>query len=105
MYEIECKDCERKYRGTTGRSLYERIGEHASKWEKQESECPLMRHSILFHSHRTFDFEVKVLSNCYGKPSRRLITEAVHIHELGEDETMNSKSEWSYVELDKVRVA
>ena len=105
VYEIECKDCERKYRGTTGRSLYERIGEHASKWEKQESECPLMRHSILFHSHRTFDFEVKVLSNCYGKPSRRLITEAVHIHELGEDETMNSKSEWSYVELDKVRVA
>ena len=39
---------------------------------------------------------------CFGKPSRRLITEAVMIEELGENETMNSKSEWGYVNLRKI---
>ena len=28
VYEIECTDCTRKYRGQTGRSIYERINEH-----------------------------------------------------------------------------
>ena len=106
VYQIECKEneCGRKYRGTTGRSLYERVNEHVNKWDNEDSECMLMRHSLLFHRQNRFDFEVKVLRNCYGKPSRRMITEAVLINELKEDEVMNSKHEWSFVELDKVTV-
>ena len=47
---------------------------------------------------------MKVLSKCYGKPSRRLITESVLIDEIPDGMTMNAKSEWSYVKLAKVQV-
>ena len=67
-------------------------------------ECPLRRHSMLFHDGRDFEFEVKILRNCFGKPSRRMITEAVYINELKEEETMNSKQEWTFIELNKLRV-
>ena len=49
-----------------------------------------------------FEFEIEILSRCYGKPSRRMITEAVLIEELNEEETMNSRKEWTYTRLDKV---
>ena len=43
------------------------------------------------------------MTRCFGKPSRRLISEAVLIEELASDETMNSKLEWSYAKLNKVK--
>ena len=33
-----------------------------------------------------------------------MISEAVYINELKEDETMNSRDEWTYMTLDKVNV-
>ena len=62
----------------------------------------LYRHQELFHPDGEFDFEVKVLSKCFGKPTRRMITEAVKIGELKDDESMNSKKEWTYIALDKI---
>ena len=107
VYELYCKEeeCNRKYRGTTGRSTNERTGEHVSNWERGVEECPLFSHSRLYHGGQRFEFGVKVLRNCYGKPSRRMITEAVLINELSDTETMNSRKEWSFVELDKVMTA
>ena len=92
------------YRGQTGRSEFERTGEHVRECNNGVDECPLRRHSILFHDGRDFEFEVKILRNCFGKPSRRMITEAVYINELKEEETMNSKQEWTFIELNKLRV-
>ena len=66
--------------------------------------APLSRHGRLFHGGREVDFGVRVLSNAYGKPGRRLISESVYINELEDDETMNSRNEWSYVELNRVNV-
>ena len=107
VYEMFCReeDCGRKYRGTTGRSDHERLGEQVKDWDRGVEESPLLKHSLLFHGGQRFDFGVKILKRCYGRPSRRLITEAVLINELTERETMNSKREWSFVELDKVSVA
>ena len=104
VYEYNCEDCSRKYRGQTGRSVYERTKEHMESWVKSDDECPLQRHANLFHGGGHFVAELKVLSECYGKPSRRLITESVLIDELPETMTMNGKNEWSYVKLAKVQV-
>ena len=60
------------------------------------------RHSDECHGGHPFEFDVKILSRCFGKPSRRLITEAVLIGELDDNEVMNSKREWSYACLNKV---
>ena len=48
--------------------------------------------------------EVKITDKSFGKPSRRMITEAVMIEGLRDEETMNSKQEWTYVKLNKVHV-
>lgn len=104
VYEVMCKDDERKYRGTTGRSIYERVKEEMSDWRRQEDRSPLWKHSLLYHDGQDFDIDIKVLSQCYGKPSKRMITEAVVIDELPMGEAMNSKTEWSYMKLSKVQV-
>ena len=62
----------------------------------------MWRHSQLFHQGGDFDIEGKVTDKSFGMPSRRMITESVMIEQLGENETMNSKQEWTYVKLNKV---
>ena len=102
VYELVCTVCERKYRGQTGVSIYERTCKHSKDWRDGLESCPLYRHQELFHPDGEFDFEVKVLSKCFGKPTRRMITEAVKIGELKDGESMNSKKEWTYIALDKI---
>jgi predicted small metal-binding protein len=102
VYEYICEECRRKYRGQTSRSVYERDNEHIELWEKGDDECPLQRHANMYHNGGHFVAELRVLARCFGKPSRRLITEAVMIDELDDEMTMNGKSEWSYVKLAKV---
>ena len=84
--------------------MYERLKEEIRDWENKDDRSPLWRHSHLYHQGQGFEVEVKVIDKSFGKPSRRLITEAVEIEKLKEDETMNSKQEWTYVKLNKVHV-
>ena len=104
VYEIICKECARRYRGQTGRSNHERTNEHVDGWKKRSQECPLFRHSQLYHEGRQFEFDVKILRQCFGKPSRRMISEAVYVNQLKEEETMNSRDKWTYMTLNKVNV-
>ena len=45
------------------------------------------------------DVEIKVIKHCFGKPSRRMISEAVLFEQLKDDENMNNKREWTYTRL------
>ena len=71
VYQFCCLECEqkRKYRGQTGRSIYHRTGEHMKNWDKDLHFYPLKRHSDIFHGGNSFEFEIEILSRCYGKPS------------------------------------
>ena len=102
VYELWCKECMRKYRGQTGRSTYERTKEQVSSAGSDDK--PLKRHRELYHGGDEVDVGCKILAQCFGKPSRRMISEAVYIDELKDSETMNSKREWSYAKLNKVIV-
>ena len=104
VYEYKCEDCSRVYRGQTGRSIYERNKEQIEAWESADDECPLQRHANVYHGGGHFEASMKILARCYGKPSRRLITEAVMIDEIPDGMTMNNKTEWSYVKLAKVQI-
>ena len=103
VYQLRCREDERLYRGQTGRSMYERTKEHVDSWNREEEESPLRRHSQLCHDGGNFEFDVNILSDCFGRPSRRMITEAVLIDEVPEEKTMNSKGEWAFIKLSKVR--
>ena len=104
VYKIKCKECKREYKGQTGRSTYERTCEHIDDWEKGRDRCPLLKHSLQYHGGKKFEYEVKIEALCFGKPTKRLITEAVVIDELETDKAMNNKGEWSYTKLTKVKV-
>ena len=103
-YKIRCKDDGKEYRGQTGRSVYERLREEMRDLQKQDEKCQLWRHAEAFHEGQWFDMEVKVTDKCFGKPSRRMIAEAVRIEELDAEEAMNGKQEWTYIGLDKVHI-
>ena len=104
VYEITCKSDDRRYRGTTGRSIYERTKEEVQAWEKGDDKSPLWKHGVIYHNGEKYDIDINVKSKCYGKPSKRLITESVMIEELPAEKAMNSKKEWSYTRLDKLQV-
>ena len=82
--------------------MYERNGEHIKNWDDDLHSCLLKRHADECHGGHRFNFDISILSKCFGKPSRRLITEAVMIEELKDNEVMNSRREWSYTCLNKV---
>ena len=92
------------YVGQTSRSLYERIKEEVRGWRNRDEKNALWCHSVLYHSGGDFPIDVKVVDRSFGRPTKRMIAEAVGIDCLGEDETMNSKREWTYTKLNKVQV-
>ena len=94
-----CKEDEKKYKGQTGRSAYERIGEEVRDWRNKDEKSPLWRHSEVYHGGEDFDLEVKITDKSFGKPSRCMITESVMIEQVKENDAMNSKKEWTYVKL------
>ena len=56
----------------------------------------MKKQAVLYTGTKSFTMK------CFGKPSRRMITEAVTIGEIDEEESMNNKREWTYVALDKI---
>ena len=101
VYEIQCMEdgCERKYVGQTGRSLYERMKEHNvyNEKDKENENKPVARHSYEEHQGRKIKIGVKILGNMYGRPTKRMIAEAVYIDDLMMSESMNEKRGWSHV--------
>ena len=108
VYEIECEGCRttitKQYTGQTGRSLYEWMKEHIQQWSAKSGDSHLHKHSLQYHNGDTFEVDIRIRNECYGKPSTRLITEAVHIEELPNENTLNSKTEWNYIRLPRVAV-
>ena len=81
VYELWCKECMRKYRGQTSRSTYERKKEQVSYTGSDDK--PLKRHRELYHGGDEVEVGCKILARCFGKPSKRMISEAVYIDEQG----------------------
>ena len=79
--------------------------EHIRNWEMKEDDSCLHKHSLECHEGGVFQLDLKLVARCYGAPTTRMITESVHIEELPEENSMNAKSEWTYVRLPRVVVS
>ena len=111
VYEMYCEDCkaalekeEKKYRGQTNRTTYHRTKEHFDKWEKKAEDSVLHKHSLQCHGGQRFGVGFKILASCYGKPTTRLISEAIHIEDVLKVNSMNEQSEWNYIKLPRVGI-
>ena len=105
VYQLGCDECRKiLYRGQTSRSGYERINEHFLDWDDRKSKKNMKKsilwdHSNVHHNNNDFNVIVTVISQNFGDPTKRLITESIMIEELDDEEILNSKKEWSYVRL------
>ena len=104
VYKIRCKEDGKEYRGQTGRSIYERLKEEMNDLQRKGEKSPLWKHAEECHEGQWFDMDIAVTDRNFGKPSRRMIAEAVRIDEIDKDQAMNAKREWTYMRLDKVQV-
>ena len=74
-------------------------------WRRKKIQfCSNIQNNTMNHDGQEFQLNIKIISRCFGKPTTRLITEAVLINELGDDETLNSRKEWSYVKLPRATI-
>ena len=109
VYEITCTECqqtvEKIYRGQTGRSLYERMKEHMRCWNEKSEESCLHAHAEKCHGGGQFLINIRLLKECYGKPTARMVSEAVLIEDLPTELSLNSKAEWNYVSLPRLTVS
>ena len=64
----------------------------------------LYEHSKKYHNNQNFEVDISILARCFGEPTTRMITEAVLINELSDNDTLNSRSEWNYVKLPNVAI-
>ena len=105
VYQLDCDECRKiLYRGQTSRCGYERINEHFADWEDRKTnnntkKSILWDHSHAHHNNNDFKVSITILSQNFGDPTKRLITEAIMIDELDDEQLLNSKKEWSYVRL------
>ena len=76
---------------------------YTSPGQKSEDSY-LHKHGVQYHNGEAFEVNVKIITQCYGKPTTRMIAEAVQIEELPEENSLNSKAEWTYVRLPRVAV-
>ena len=109
VYFICCAECkdkvkEEKYRGQTGRSIYERMSEHFDLYNKADEKSILWKHALKHHNGEKYPIEIKIDSQCFGQPTRRLITEAVLISKMDCSESMNGKEEWSYYKIPQIDI-
>ena len=105
VYEIECEEerCRKKYIGQTGRTIHERLKEHTKKsrdnTQKEQTCSAVQQHKKESHGGRDFKFKVKIKENCFGKPTKRIITEAIKIDNLDRKKSFNRKQGWSNTTL------
>ena len=79
--------------------------EHVKNWEEGTDDSCLHTHAEKFHHGGQFQIDVRLLKECYGRPTSRMVSEAVLIQDLPAEQSMNSKAEWTYVRLPRVTVS
>lgn len=72
--------------------MYQRNNEHLEVWKAEDDKCPLQCHSNIYHNEQRYSFNMKIVANCYGKPSNQMIREAVWIGEIPYGRAMNNKN-------------
>ena len=111
VYEIKCGKCEREgrrrvYVGESGRSAWERGGEHMRAWRAKEEGSFLWKHEVNEHGEGQLgegDIKMKVV-NTPRKALQRQIEEAVRIEEEEECCLMNSKKGYGSNKIPRIKI-
>ena len=70
--------------------MYERMTKQFKELEKKSEDSHLHKHSQECHNRELFGVDVSLINKYYGKPTTRLIIEAVKIEGLPDENSFNS---------------
>ena len=93
VYEVDCNDCLKKYKGETGRKLKERMKEHKDDGEKTRKDkiTDLSQHmKTTDHSPAYYDERIICRENNWKK---KKFKEAAKITSKNKEQLMNKKDE------------
>ena len=80
------------------------MGEHFELYEKKDEKLIIWKHAAKQHEDEKFPMKIKVNCQCFGQPSRRLVTEAVMINKMDVRESMNRKEEWNSMRIPRIDI-
>ena len=96
-YDCNVPGCQAAYVGETSKNLFTRNLGHVYKYDKKQDSSWMHNHQVQAHNGAPADFTIKILSSHKDALSRQT-AESVRIaraqDEIGEENVMNSKSEY-----------
>ena len=106
-YEVLCDhtECEFIYHGQSSKNGYTRGNEHFDDLIHKRDKSTMWKHCCDKHQRRTQKFKMKVAGTIRNDPTKRQITEAIHINNTDPLKLMNERTEWNYVKLPRVQIA
>ena len=106
-YEVLCDqtECEFIYHGQSSKNGYTRGNEHFDDLTHKRDKSVMWKHCCDKHQRRTQKFKMKITGTIRNDPTKRQITEAIHINNTDPLKLMNEKTEWNYVKLPRVQIA
>ena len=106
-YEILCDhtDCESIYHGQSSKNGYTRGNEHFDDLTHKRDKSVMWKHCCDKHQRRNQEFKMTVTGTIRNDPTKRQITEAIHINNTDPSKLMNERTEWNYVRLPRVQIA
>ena len=105
-YAIKCESeqCMFVYNGQSGKNAFSRGKEHIEDYHQQRNATAMWSHCIEQHEGIRPTFSMEVVETCRNDAMKRQILEAIHINETDPSISMNSRTEWNFVQLPRLNV-
>ena len=100
-YEIQCRECNDKYIGETGRNGHARTREHMNEYKMKKESSVMWRHCVEKHDSNEQEFKFKVRQVFGEDTTLRQVTEAIEIRREG---SINNKMEWGHTDLPRLAI-
>ena len=100
-YEIQCRECNDKYIGETGRNGHARTREHMNEYKMKKESSVMWRHCVEKHDSNEQEFKFKIRQVFGEDTTLRQVTEAIEIRREG---SINNKMEWGHTDLPRLAI-
>ena len=104
-YEISCLGCgEGRYHGETSKNGFTRGKKHLQELDGGSASSVMLRHCRERHSGEIQDFQMDITGIYKNDAMLRQISEAVRINNTPQEQLINNRTEWNYVQFPRVLV-
>ena len=104
VYEIECKECNSRYIGETGKNTYTRINQHIASGVNDTKDSIINRHQREKHEGREVGYTAKVVKTYPKSAMRRQITESIYINKTPRNLRINNATEWNVIHIPRLNI-